>query len=127
MTQDNTNIGTSASPRDELRTKLLSSHKAKIIPITIFGIDIELHQPSLGDMLNVKEQEDSSERVAGIVIQYAYVPGTDIQIFEEADKVQILKWPFGDDILILQKAVVELTGVDIQAAEKELNDNPSKG
>ncbi len=117
----------SKSSRDELRGKLLSSHTAKTVILKLFDIEIELHQPSLADVLGYKETEDKKERVADMIIQYAYVPGTKERVFETGDRPQILAWPFGKDVLALQNAIVELTGVDVAGAEEDLKADPSQG
>ena len=117
----------SSEARNKLREKLLSSHQGEVKALNVFGVDIELRQPSLGDILSVKDSATDEDRAAELVIQYAYVPGTDERIFEKADKANILNWPFGKDIQRLQRAVVELTGIDIEAAEKDLKADPSGG
>jgi len=110
--------------RDEMRSKLLSKHKPKAELITVFGVDVEFRQPTLEAILNARDNDDVKSRTVDMIIQYAYVPGTDEQVFETPDREQILKWPFGEDMLKVQQTITKLTGVDINDAEKELKSDP---
>ena len=111
--------------RDEIRAVLLGKTPlAKTVPIKIFGIDIELIQPTLASIMETREEDDAKTRAADMIIKYAYVPGTDQLIFEDTDREMILRWPFGEDLLALQQAITELTGIDIDAAVEDLRHNP---
>lgn len=111
--------------RDEIRTALLSKvPEAKSKSITIFGVNIELRQPSLGSIMDTRENDDAKSRAADMIVKYAYVPGTDDLVFEDTDVQMILKWPFGEDLLELQTAITELTGLDIDSAVEELRTDP---
>lgn len=115
------------SNRDALRSKLLTSHKPKSKLVKVFGAEIELRQPRLGVVMKTREMEDPAERVASMIIQYAYVPGTDELVFEEGDQATITQWPFGQDLIELQQAITSLTGLDLDNAEKELRQDPLDG
>lgn len=110
--------------RNELRSALLSSHKAKSEMITIFGVEVEFRQPTLDAILSAKSTQDSKERTVDMIIKYAYVPGTNEQVFEAADKEQILRWPFGEDMIKVQQVIARLSGIDVSEATKELNETP---
>jgi hypothetical protein len=69
--------------------------------------------------MRAQETEDPAERVADMIIHYAYVPGTDEKIFEPGDRDTIIQWPFGEDLQLLQGAITELTGVNMDKAEKQ--------
>lgn len=115
----------SKSARDALRAKLLGQKKKPRVEIVkLFGEDVELRQPTLDSILSARETESTKERSVDMIIQYAYVPGTDLLVFEEGDKPDILSWPFGDDLLRVQKAIVALTGIDISEADKTLKKDP---
>ncbi len=113
--------------RNTLRTKLLSSRKLRTETLHVWGVDIEFRQPSLGDILNIRDEENQKERVSQMLIQYAFVPGTDEKIFEPGDKEAILAWPFDQDIIKIQEAITALTGIDIEGAENDLEENPLEG
>lgn len=111
--------------RDQIRAALLGKTPlAKSKLINVFGIDLELRQPSLGSIMDTRENDDAKARAADMIVKYAYVPGTDELVFEATDRDLILRWPFGEDLLALQTAITELTGLDIDAAVEDLRENP---
>lgn len=111
--------------RDELRAKLLGSKvKPKFELIQLFGSEIELRQPSFGDLMKVRDIDDIATRAVEMIIQYAYVPGTSERVFEDTDRNVILGWPFGEDLVRVNTAIAKLTGVDIELAEDELSKDP---
>ncbi len=111
--------------RDELRGRLLGTKaKPKSELVTLFGEEIELRQPSFGSMLDAREIADTKTRTIEMIVQYAYVPGTDDQVFEDTDRDAILGWPFGEDILEVQNVIARLSGIDIEALEERLLKDP---
>ena len=110
--------------RVQLRQKILDAAKPKSIPVNLFGQEIELRQPTLKAILEAQEIAENSSRTAHMIIEYAFVPGTNDRVFDETDTQLILDWPFGDDLIRVQKAITDLTGVDITAAEGELTESP---
>ncbi len=111
--------------RAEIRSALIGSTPlAKSVLIHVWGIDMELRQPTLKAIMDTRDIESSSERAVEMIIKYAYVPGTDELIFEDSDAELILRWPFGEDMLKVQETITELTGLDIESAKEDLKDNP---
>ncbi len=111
--------------RDELRAALIGkTHKGDTKLITLFGVEIELHQPTLSKILEAREEDDEKTRTANIFITYAFVPGTNERIFEDTDRSTILEWPFNKDLIAVQEAIVELTGIDLGKATEELKGDP---
>ncbi len=119
--------------RDQLRSALLSNQKPDSVLMTLFGQEIELMQPSLGAILSAREELDTKVSAAKMIITYACVPGTTNRIFEDGDIPQILKWPFGTELLAVQQAIAGLTGVDLDdigdlkgilTAEEDLEASP---
>lgn len=111
--------------RDDIRAVLLGKTplaKSKII--TIYGVELELRQPTLASIMTTREIEDPKVRATEMIIKYAYVPGTDEYVFEDTDREAILKWPFGEDLLTLQQAITDLTGLDIDKVKEDLEKNP---
>ena len=114
-----------ALTRDQLRKALLgTAPKPKSTIIELFGVEVELRQPNLGAILKTRDTGDDASRAIDMIIEYAYVPGTDDHVFEDTDVDTIKKWPFGDDLARLNSAIAELTGVDIEAAVEELREDP---
>ncbi len=111
--------------RDEIRAVLLGKTPlAKSKLITVFGVEIELRQPTLASIMTTREIEDPKVRATEMIIKYAYVPGTEEYVFENTDREMILRWPFGEDLLLLQQTITDLTGLDIDAAKEDLEENP---
>lgn len=112
--------------RKELRAQLIGmKHVPERRKVTLFGCEVELQQPTLASILTAS-QEDTSEkdRTTDVFIKYAYVPGTDELVFEEGDREVILGWPYTQELLDVQTAIMELTGVNIGEAEEDLKANP---
>lgn len=111
--------------RDEIRATVLGKRQEpKYEVVSLFGTDIELRQPAFGDMLDAREIGDTKTRTIELIIQYAYVPGTDERIFEDTDRDVILDWPFGEDLVEVQSAIARLSGIDIEALEEKLTHDP---
>ncbi len=111
--------------RAELRNALLGhAPKPKTVLLPLHGQMVELHQPSLRAILAAGEEEDTERSSTNMIIRHAYVPDTNILIFEEADHEMILNWPFTPELLALQEAIGKLTGIDFTEAEAELKSNP---
>jgi len=116
-----------ALTRKEMRDALLGhAPEPETKLIDLFGISLELRQPSLGAILDAKDTEDSKVSSTNMIIKYACVPGSDEQVFEEADREMILNWPFGKDMVALQEAITELTGIDTTSATEDLQTDPLK-
>ena len=112
-----------ALTRDELRAILIgSTPKGKSKVVDVFGCTIELRQPTLAAIMKTREVADTAQRAVDMIIEYAYVPGTDEHVFEDTDSEFILRWPFGEDLTKINAAIAELTGIDIAAAEEALVD-----
>ncbi len=111
--------------RNRYRTALVGNTPLfKRKKLIFFDLEIELHQPSLDAIMGKIFEGGIKERMTDAIINYAYVPDTNIQIFEEADAPQILKWPFGADWKRMQDAITELLGLDITETEEELKSSP---
>lgn len=110
--------------RDELRAKLLATKRPKTIPVEFFGEKIELRQPTLGDILKARDNEDRTAAVVNILVSYAYIPGTDEKIFESGDSESLLAMPFGGDFIEVTKALETLTAVNFLGAKPSSGTTP---
>jgi len=112
--------------RDLLRQALLSSkvkeRKSEIV--TLFGMEVEVKQQSIAEMMNVTDNADGAVTAAQMVIRFCYVPGTDERIFEEGDIPTIQEWPFGEDVVKLQQVITKLQGINIEVAKEDLKKDP---
>lgn len=101
-----------APSRNDIRAKIFAKREIKKKVIQFFGSEIELRQPTLGDIINARENEDRQAAVIETLVKYAYVPGTDERVFEDADAEAFANMPFGADFLRASKALEELTEVN---------------
>ncbi len=98
--------------RNELRAQIFAAKELKREIITFFGAEIELRQPTLGDILTVRDSDDRQAAVVGILMNYAYVPGSDEKVFEEGDAATILEMPWNSDFTKLNSALERLTDIN---------------
>ena len=98
--------------RDEIRSAIFAEKKLATKQVKFFGMDIEIRQPVLATVLAVQNNEDRQSAVIDTLVKYAYVPGTNDKVFEEADTDSLLKLPFGKDFLRVSTALTEITDVD---------------
>ena len=110
--------------RDQIRTAVFADQKPDTRVVRLFGTFVELHQPTLGAILDARDEGDERTRTADVFIRYAYVPGTNDRVFQDEDRDLILNWPFTEDLVRIQEIIAELTGVDLQAAIAEMKADP---
>ena len=103
--------------RDEARAILLNTRKLRRIPIVLNEVDLELQQPTIAQISTLQEL-DSHNRLARTIINYTYLPGTDMQPFEEADLEAIKNMPYTPEIMRIQEIVTNFLMGDVKAAEK---------
>lgn len=113
-----------SASRTDLRSRLLGArHAPKSKVITLFGDKVEMRQPSIKSILDLTDNDDEKYRSLKLLIEYAYVPGTDEKLFEPADLDVMLQWPASEDLVKVQQAIAELSRVDVEVAKEELR-NP---
>ena len=112
------------SNRDTIRNAILTGRVAKTLLVTAFGIELEMRQPSLGDILDLQDMESTKERVIQSLINYCYVPGTKEKVFDVADNDILAALPFDDNFTAIQEAIADLTGVDVDNAKGNSEDDP---
>lgn len=105
--------------RDEIRKAIFSNAKPKSLTFEFFGAEIELRQPPMSEVLATQASagEDRARASAEMVVRYAYVPGTDERVFDEADIDMIQRMPFGSDMANLNVKIGELTDIDLKVEE----------
>jgi len=117
--------GLDRSARDQIRDKILG-HKQhfKTSIISLFGAEIELRQPTLGQILDVQEGTTTKEAIIKILIQYSYVPGTNEKVFDTGDEAGLLALPYGKDLSTMNEAIRVLTDINILGEEKNSVSTP---
>lgn len=115
--------------RNSIRKKTVGSaavFKSRIVKYD--GIDIEIKEPTVGDwgkiLSNARTGEDESlnfaEYLVWSVIYCAYVPGTDIQVYDKEDYAVLIKKPKSGFIGEFSDIASELMKVDTEEATKNL-------
>lgn len=117
-----------ASARDSLRAALLSSknYKPKSVIVKLFGMDVEVKQQTIEEMMKLQAMEGDSPDTAAarMIVRFCYVPGTNERLFEEGDIPTIQQWPFGEDVVRLQQVVAKLQGINVEEAKAEVKADP---
>jgi hypothetical protein len=102
--------------REQIRSAILTQ-KPKSEIVEAFGTKIEVRQRSLREVLARQHFEDQAKESASLIIASAYVPGTDVKVFDDTDLDVLVEVPMGSDFSRLVEAMNRLTG-SIESAEK---------
>lgn len=126
MANDNNKVVPVRSARDQLRAKIFSADSArpKSMEVEFFGVTVEIRQPSLGRILDLQNDDDRKAAMVDMIIEYAYVPGEQERVFEDADTDTLLGMPWGEDFVRVNDAISKLTGLDIGEEEVRLKKAP---
>ena len=103
--------------RDALRGRLMGAKKFRSERIKLFGEDVEIRQPSVGQILDAQEFEDQKKALVNILVNYCFIPGTEEKIFEDTDEGAIMEWPVGEWFTEINQAIQKLTNIDVAGAE----------
>jgi len=102
---------------NDIRNKLLTDIKPERIKINIRGVDVEVQQPIVKDILNA-DAEDTSF-IIDMMVRYCYIPGTNERVFKDEDKEIILQWPMGEWFTSFGEAFNKLASVDKSDMKKK--------
>lgn len=119
------------STRDALRARIFKSRTAKRKTLTLFeeGTEVEVRQPTIGDIMEAQSQDAGDERnfaIVQIMLRYCYVPGTDTKVFEESDIANIKEMPMGSWFTNLIEVFNEFVNADIKEMEKNSASEPTE-
>lgn len=104
--------------RDEIRGAIFATKKLAKEEVEFFGQKIELRQPRLSDVISIQNAAKEGGTQSAIVealIKYAFIPGTDEHLFEEADTAEFLQMPFGQDLINVADALERLSKVNFRS------------
>jgi hypothetical protein len=106
---------TVSEARKALRANLFQRRDYKSKLIQIFGIDVEVRQPTIGQVMRDRDagKIDSVTGLLEMLILYCRVPGTEEAVFETGDVDSLKEWPAGAWLPAFTGAVNELTEVNI--------------
>lgn len=129
--------GTDPTPAtNSIRDTILAMAKVKTVRVQFYGQEIELRQPTMGELMESQSAPDSEENLttaqksarasARMLIAYAYVPETGQKLFHQGDVENIMNLPWNDDMVKLQAAMTELTGIKVERGIKN-SESPQDG
>jgi hypothetical protein len=99
--------------RDAMRAKIFGA-QPESRTFSFFGVKLELRQPPMATMLEAR-QGALQNALLMMLVRFAYVPGTDENVFTEEDTDKLAGLPLGPDIQKALQACNELMGVDTAA------------
>ena len=108
------------SSRDAIRAAVFSSANFSREKIEMFGMVVEVRQPSVREIIDLADSEEGRARLANLIIAHTYVPGEQVKVFDKEDFDGILAMPSGEWIIKFQEAFAKLSGTNIEDAEKNL-------
>jgi hypothetical protein len=108
--------------REVLRDTILSA-KPKSVIVEVFGQRIELRQPSIKEIIEFQSAAEGRTVISAteMIVQYAFMPGTNQRVFEPGDAEALAEIPFSKDVQRLQQALGGLTDLDMEVKEAEKN------
>jgi hypothetical protein len=106
------------SKRDSLRSKLFAGNKGKTKIFDWDGVKIELHQPTVGEIMKMQDNKDDKSVLVDAIIRHCYVPGTKDKVFEPTDVDGIMEMPIGDWLTNFNNALSDLSGINVEVSEK---------
>ncbi len=90
--------------------------------VDFLGEPIEIRQPTIDQVNRLANLKDSENPLVHVLVEFCYIPGTDIKVFTSGDKDSILNLPAGEWVTKINEAINKMTGVDIKEAEKNLSE-----
>ncbi len=107
--------------RDDIRQAIFSAQnrKRKRKTVPLFGTEVEVRQPTVQEMRELGGSDDSSQlAIVTMLINFAFVPGTDEKVFSEGDYDMLASMPLDGDMTNIVRIVQELTSISIDDAVK---------
>ncbi len=108
--------------RDSLRANIFKSSNKQIEKMSISGSELEIHQPTIGEIADLNQSEGDVEvprrdTISGMIIKYCFVPGSNEHVFSKEDKDGILNLP-ATVLNEFNTAFAKLTNINIEDVEK---------
>lgn len=98
--------------RDSIRTAIFAEKVSRSVVTLDNGAEVEVRDGNVGDMLDAISVDDVKKRVARLLINSCYVPGTEEKVFEEADFDSLMELPANGVYKKLMDAVNERANLD---------------
>ena len=104
-----------------IREGLLKSVQPKRVPITYNGVELELVQPTVGEIQAMRTEADTDNKIDGfvrIMIRFAVIPGTDTKPLTEEDAPVLLEKPWDHEVVKIIEAFGKLSDIDVSGEAK---------
>jgi hypothetical protein len=112
---------TTPTNREDIRNKIFNTTvRCNSVQVDFFGTQIEIRQPTVGRMQKMMDERSEGNKfsMAHYLIEYAYMPGEDVKVFEPGDVDSIMALPYNEDMIRVAETITKLTTLDLDAAEK---------
>ena len=105
--------------RDDIRAAIFGSEESKIQKrlVQFFGAQVEVRQPTLGQILAAQQNPDRQAAVIDQLVANTYIPGTETKVFEIEDADQFKEMPFGDNFIRVSEAFEDMSSVNFREGE----------
>jgi hypothetical protein len=91
--------------------------------VTFFGEEIEIRQSTIGRMLDRAEDMSNGNALINVLLNYAYLPGTELPMFDDTDVETLKNQPYGADFEGVMAAFNRITG-SVKAETKNSTPTP---
>jgi hypothetical protein len=81
--------------RNDIRSKILDEKIRKMVVELDDGVQVEVRQMAIGQMLDAVAELDNKKRMASYLISCCFVPGTEEFVFEDSDFDVLMGLPAG--------------------------------
>lgn len=102
--------------RDALRAESFSE-TIRTVQVQLGSNFIEVRQPTVGQMLEQVNVTDQRQRIARMIIDCCFVPGTSIKVYEDTDVDMLMALPATGIYSKLMQAITDLS--DLNKVEGE--------
>lgn len=105
------------------RQTIFADSKPKTAKVTFRGVDLELRQPSVTEFLNAQSNPEGEERSASkatirMIVQFAYLEGTNDRVFEPSDVGVLEEMPMSGEFFRLIQAMNDLLDIKVEEQVK---------
>lgn len=107
--------------REELRAGIFKGVTLKRKDIKFNGADLQLIQPTVGQVLSLSSITDSKQRIVKALVEYCVIPGTETRVFEDTDFDSLMAMPWTQDHVKIQESLTELMVGDTTVADAAKN------
>ena len=112
------------TPPGPLAAAFFEAARPKSKVVTVYGLEIEVRQPTIGQLTELTEGSEASNIDIGMtqIIKYCFVPGTDEPVFKETDLERLKASAASNEMTLLQREITGFFDLDVAAAAEDLSE-----